>query len=184
MAMVPANAASGALATLSRDGAAVPVTRRTIKGIEYAMFDAAAGSYVATYATGAAGGAGAGGGPAPARSAAADLTAPKVTLKPRSVRASARGTVTLRLTCPASETRCTIKVRLVDGRTTIASKTVKVTGGKTAKVTLRLTRAARRRLAARRRMRVKAVITATDAAGNRSSTTLRITLRAPPVPAP
>jgi hypothetical protein len=48
-AMVPARGATGVLTGLTRDGAPVDVTRRTVKGIDYAMFAAAAGDYVATY---------------------------------------------------------------------------------------------------------------------------------------
>ena len=48
-AMVPARSATRELTGLTRDGAPVDVTRRTVKGIDYAMFDAAAGDYVATY---------------------------------------------------------------------------------------------------------------------------------------
>ena len=46
----PPSSADGALTGLTRDGAAgATSTRRTVKGIDYAMFDAAAGDYVATY---------------------------------------------------------------------------------------------------------------------------------------
>ena len=48
-AMVPAEGATGVLTGLTRDGVHVDVTRRTVKGIDYAMFAAAAGDYVATY---------------------------------------------------------------------------------------------------------------------------------------
>jgi hypothetical protein len=48
-AMVPARGATGELTGLTRDGARVNVTRRTVKGIDYAMFAAGAGDYVATY---------------------------------------------------------------------------------------------------------------------------------------
>ena len=47
--MVPAEGATGVLTGLTRDGVRVDVTRRTVKGIDYAMFAAAAGDYVATY---------------------------------------------------------------------------------------------------------------------------------------
>ena len=46
---MPARAATGVLTGLTRDGAHVDVTRRTVKGIDYAMFAAAAGDYVASY---------------------------------------------------------------------------------------------------------------------------------------
>jgi len=50
-AMVPtAVGTSSALTTLTLNGNAVAFTRQTIKGIEYAVFSAAAGTYQATYA--------------------------------------------------------------------------------------------------------------------------------------
>jgi hypothetical protein len=55
-AMVPTAAAGGlTLATLTRGSTAVPFTRSTVKGVEYALFPAAAGSYTATYAAGGTG---------------------------------------------------------------------------------------------------------------------------------
>jgi len=48
-AMVPTNSESGALTGVTRDGNPVTTTNRTIKGVEYAFVDAAAGDYVATY---------------------------------------------------------------------------------------------------------------------------------------
>ncbi|MFI7544407.1 DUF4082 domain-containing protein [Actinoplanes sp. NPDC049599] len=48
--MVPTLGAGGrTLTTLTRAGAAVPFTRTTIKGVEYAMFTAAPGAYAALY---------------------------------------------------------------------------------------------------------------------------------------
>ena len=48
--MVPTAGTGGSsLSGLTRNGSAVPFTRTTIKGVEYAFFSAAAGSYVATY---------------------------------------------------------------------------------------------------------------------------------------
>ena len=49
-AMLPTQGASGSLQTLTRGGDPVTFTTQTIKGIEYAAFDAAAGAYAATYA--------------------------------------------------------------------------------------------------------------------------------------
>jgi Purple acid Phosphatase, N-terminal domain len=48
-AMIPANAPAGPLNRVTRDGTAVPVSTNTIKGIDYAFVDAAAGTYTATY---------------------------------------------------------------------------------------------------------------------------------------
>ena len=49
--MVPTTSSVGALTTLKRDGVQIPATdTQTIKGREYAFFDATAGNYEATYA--------------------------------------------------------------------------------------------------------------------------------------
>jgi hypothetical protein len=48
-AMVPTHTTKGALISLTRAGSTVTPTIRTVKGIEYAFFDAVGGSYVATY---------------------------------------------------------------------------------------------------------------------------------------
>ena len=48
-AMVPVSSGVGPLATVVRAGTPVATTTRTIKGIEYAFFDAVAGSYTASY---------------------------------------------------------------------------------------------------------------------------------------
>ena len=50
-AMLPLDGPTGALTSVTRGGATVSTSRRTVKGIEYAAFDAAAGDYVATYGT-------------------------------------------------------------------------------------------------------------------------------------
>ncbi len=49
-AMVPTSSSAGSLTGVERDASAVPTTTQTIKGVEYAFFDATAGSYEATYA--------------------------------------------------------------------------------------------------------------------------------------
>jgi hypothetical protein len=48
-AMVPVTGPTGRLSRLTHEGADVTTTSLTIKGVEYAMFDAQAGAYVATY---------------------------------------------------------------------------------------------------------------------------------------
>ena len=48
-AMVPAELAAGALSSLTRNGVPVAAPSRTVKGMDYAFFDAADGNYVATY---------------------------------------------------------------------------------------------------------------------------------------
>jgi hypothetical protein len=184
-AMLPVAGPSGRLSGLSRGGVPVATTSRVVKGIEYAVFDAAAGSYVATYGA-AAPPAGGGGNPTPAptpgagtTTPAVDRKAPRVTIRPRTVRASRTGRVTLRATCPRGERRCRIDLRLRLGREYVARKTVTVAGGKTAKVTLKLRRSARRQLARKRSLKVVAYAIARDAAGNRATTKTRIRLLAP-----
>ncbi|HEX2808650.1 MAG TPA: DUF4082 domain-containing protein, partial [Kineosporiaceae bacterium] len=49
-AMVPTTSSVGALTTIKLNGVQVPTTTETIKGAEYAFFDAAPGAYEATYA--------------------------------------------------------------------------------------------------------------------------------------
>ena len=48
-AMVPTTVAAGTLKTFTLNGSAVSFTKQTIKGVEYAIFQAAAGTYQATY---------------------------------------------------------------------------------------------------------------------------------------
>jgi hypothetical protein len=110
-------------------------------------------------------------------SVVADTTAPKVSLVARSLRASKRGTVSFRVGCPATETRCKVQLQLKDGKKVAAKKTVTVNGGKTVTVTLQLTTAARQALAKHGSLKVSTVFTATDAAGNHKTTTRRMTLR-------
>ena len=63
----------------------------------------------------------------------------------------------------------------------IARKTQTVPGGSTRTFSLKLSSSARAKLADLGRIKAKAVITATDAAGNTKTTTRRITLKAPAV---
>jgi hypothetical protein len=48
-AMVPTVGPTGAFTNLFRNGSAVATTLRTVKGVDYRVFDAAPGAYVATY---------------------------------------------------------------------------------------------------------------------------------------
>jgi hypothetical protein len=118
-----------------------------------------------------------GGAAAAASTAKADTTAPRVTVVVPSARVSKRGTIGVRVGCPATETRCKVTIVLKRGRTTVARKTVTVRGGTSVKVTLQLTKAARQQLTRDRRLKLSAVVTARDAAGNRSSSTKHLTVR-------
>lgn len=108
-----------------------------------------------------------------------DTSAPGVRVVTRSTRASASGVVALVVRCPRGEVRCRVTMRLKHGRTTSRPKTVSVLGGKRATVRLRLPKATRSRLAASGRLRVSALVTARDDAGNVAKTAHRVTLRAP-----
>ena len=48
--MLPIQGRGGTLSSITRGGTAVPYTTETIKGISYAFFSAATGSYAAVYA--------------------------------------------------------------------------------------------------------------------------------------
>ena len=51
VAVLPLLSSNGTLASLKVDGASTPYTNATIKGVDYAVFDAKPGTYVATYGT-------------------------------------------------------------------------------------------------------------------------------------
>jgi hypothetical protein len=172
-AMLPAAAAAGALSGLTRDGVGVPLGSRSVKGIDYRVFAAAPGSYVATYGSGAAGGGGA------APGSALDRSAPRVKIRPRRVRMSRRGLVKLRVSCPRGERVCRVDLRLRRKGVTLARKRLRVAGGKTRRVSMRLNRRARRQLVRAGSLRVKAVAIARDNAANRGTTRTTIRLLAP-----
>ena len=125
------------------------------------------------------GGGGGGGGAGGGGAGAADVSKPKVTLAKRTVRVNDRGRVKLAFGCPASELRCTISVRLIRGLKAVAGKkSIEVDGGATGKATLSLKRSALNRLAERGKLNVTAIVVAVDAAGNRRSSQLAMTVRA------
>jgi hypothetical protein len=106
-----------------------------------------------------------------------DTTKPKVTLVAKSLKASKTGTVSFTVGCPATEQSCKITLKLKNGKKTVASKTVNVKGGKRKTVTLTLNKATKSLLKKRSSLKVSAVTTATDAAGNTQTTTKAMTLR-------
>jgi hypothetical protein len=201
-AMVPARSATGALVGLTRNGAVVGTEIRTVKGIEYAVFNAAPGAYAATYP--APPGTPPGGGTPPADptdgtgtpptqpdgsgsphdseqppGVASDRSAPRVTIGRRTMRASNYGSVTLRVSCPRTEVRCVLDLRLLRGSKQVALAKFTVAGGKTAKVPLRLSRATRSKLARAGSLGLLTVIKARDAAGNRRTTKTHVRVLAP-----
>jgi hypothetical protein len=108
-----------------------------------------------------------------------DRLAPRVRVGPRRVRASRRGLVRLRVRCPQSERICRVDLRLRRAGTTVARKKFRMAGGRTRHVALRLNRGTRRRLARSSSLRVTALATARDLAGNRATTSTRIRVLAP-----
>jgi len=109
--------------------------------------------------------------------ATTDKTKPKVTLVAKSRRASKKGTISFTVGCPATEASCAITLNLKNGKKTVASKTFTVKGGKTKTVTLVLNKATKKLLKKRGSLRVSTVVSATDAAGNKRTSTKAMTLR-------
>jgi hypothetical protein len=128
-AMLPVAANGGSISSISRDGSAVAITRERIKGVDYAFFDAAGGSYVAAYGgtrpPGAgAGGAGAGAGTgSPAASSGSPATGSlKDKSKTKSTARCLTITSSVKQTVKGRSTRLTVTVR-TSGR---AAKGVRV----------------------------------------------------------
>jgi hypothetical protein len=107
-----------------------------------------------------------------------DTVAPRPRIVTRRVRSSRKGTVALRVSLPAAEKRCRVRIDLRLGRRRLARRTVTARAG-TATVRLHLSKWAQRRLALRRRLRVTVITRAADASGNTATRSTKITLRAP-----
>jgi hypothetical protein len=194
-AMVPTHTTKGSLISLTRAGSSVPTTVRTVKGIEYAFFDAVGASYVATYdgpldpsdsptsggqsSSSSSSQAAIKPGTTTSGSGAARRKAPRVTISKRTVRASRSGKVTVRVSCPRSALHCQVNLVLRRAGRQLGHRLVTVGGGKTAKVTVRLTRAARKQLARAGSLKVDVVATSTAAARSRVTTKTPIRLLAP-----
>ena len=87
-----------------------------------------------------------------------DRTAPRVTLAKRTLRASAKGVVALRVSCPRTEVTCRIAVRLGRAGHLLARRTVTVAGGKSANVSLQMSRNGRVSLARHRALMTEVTI--------------------------
>jgi hypothetical protein len=123
------------------------------------------------------GGTAGGGGTTGGGGTATDTTAPNLAFLTKSVRASRKGDVKLRVKCPADEVRCVVTVALKQGRKTVGSKSVTVLGGKDGSAKLRLANAAKRKLAAAGKLNLKAVVTARDHVGNATKTTYALKVK-------
>jgi hypothetical protein len=108
-----------------------------------------------------------------------DKTSPAVQLLTRSARATAAGLVAVRVRCPGDEIRCLVTVRVQHKRTSSRRKTVKVEGGRRATVRLRLPSATRSVVLARGGLKVTAIVTARDLAGNRKTVKRKLMLLPP-----
>ena len=80
----------------------------------------------------------------------ADRSRPHVVVLTRRARSSTAGVVTLRATCPATERRCRVRLRLRLGERYIGSRTLAVTGGETKRFRIQLKRSARTEAGCRR----------------------------------
>jgi hypothetical protein len=100
-------------------------------------------------------------------------------VRPRRVRASRRGIVKLRVTFPREVKVCRVDLRLRRRGKTLARKVVRVNGGRTRTVSLKLKRKARRDLVRARSLRVIAVAAARSTTGQRATTSVRIRILAP-----
>jgi streptogramin lyase len=129
--------------------------------------------------TAGAGGGGGGGGPG-GPAARADRTGPRMTVTGRTL-VLRRGRVRIRLGCPLLETlgcRGTVRLRT-------ASRPVRLLGrarfaigaGRRKAVAVRVSRRGLARIRGLRRVRVRAIVTASDRAGNRRTRTALLTLR-------
>jgi hypothetical protein len=110
---------------------------------------------------------------------APDRTKPKVLVMGRTARVSKSGVAKLKIRCPRSEQTCEITVKLKLRGKRVARKRLTVSSGDTGTFRLKLSSAARRKLAARSSLTATGVISAEDAAGNERKTTQKVTLLAP-----
>ena len=87
--------------------------------------------------------------------------------------------MTLRIACPRARFAARWSCACAAESDQLVGKSLTVAGGKSANVTLRLTRTDRLRLVRLRSLLVDAAATARDVAGNHATTTTRIRLLAP-----
>jgi len=111
---------------------------------------------------------------------ATDNVGPRVRVRPRRVRASRRGLIRLRVSCPPGELICRVRLRFRRAGTSVTrSKALEVRGGSSRAVALRLTTSARGRLRRLGSLRVSAVATARDLAANTATSRTPIRVLAP-----
>lgn len=121
--------------------------------------------------------------PKAANRAGAMTTAPPtppfagVSVAPRTVKVGRAGRARMRLRCPAATNgRCTGQLTLKHRRKKIGRASFRLSPGRTSTVKVKLSRAARRKLARRGRFRARARVAAEDAIGQNKTTSRRVTL--------
>jgi hypothetical protein len=107
-----------------------------------------------------------------------DRTGPRVSVSPRTLRPSRKGTVRVRVACPRTEQRCRITLTIKLAKRTVATATLTVAGNTTRTATLKLTARALHTLNARRSLKATVVARARDQVGNTATTTTPIRLLA------
>jgi hypothetical protein len=122
-----------------------------------------------------------------------DTTAPKLGVPGQVLKADRRGRVRVRVQC-TEQSRCIGRVTLTSAakiaakkkkakRLSLGSARFNIPGGKTARVTVKLSRKAFKVLKRRRSLKVVVAVTGKDVAGNAAKTAKRtLTLKAPPKP--
>jgi hypothetical protein len=95
---------------------------------------------------------------------------------PRDADVTKRGKVRLLLTCPDDETRCSVALKFTSGGKTVASKSGKINGGDSRYISLKLSKAAKKKLAKAGKLKVVATLTVIDAAGNKRKSSRNIWL--------
>jgi hypothetical protein len=141
--------------------------------------DAASQSFTIAQPSGGGGGGGGGGNPGGSGTPTPDTVAPAIKVPTRAVRLSRQGTFAMTFRCPRTERSCTLDVQIERGGLVIAIKDAKIAGGKSKALTFRLSKANRRALAKAGKMKLRATVVATDAAGNRARRNGKFELLAP-----
>jgi hypothetical protein len=190
-AMLPVAGPTGPLLALGRGDVDVPTTKRTVKGVEYAVFDAEAGEYSATYSvptpaptetatpgaqpTPPASSSPEAVRPSPTQAPGGKTTTPVLKVGPTKVRASRQGVVVLRVSCSGCASTLKLQLRLRVGRRDVASRTVSVAPGAAKSVKLTLTSAAKRQLSQKGSLVATALATTKHAGKSLTSrTTVRL----------
>ena len=106
-----------------------------------------------------------------------DTVAPIVRVGAVSSRMSSTGRVTLRVTCPTNERLCAGRVSLGSKGRSVGAKQFRLAGGQRQQVRVLLSSSAQRKVRNHRRLPVRIIATARDAAGNQGVSRRNLTIR-------